>query len=81
MPRQSQNSRTDDEPLTRQEPRQRRGSVTTTAYALCFSSAEDAADEGGPSEADFKPSAVDLVTSAVANCRSGPTWVTRISTV
>jgi hypothetical protein len=48
-------------------------------YALCFSSVEDAAE--GPSEDDFEPSAVDLVTSAVANWRSGPTWVTWISTL
>jgi hypothetical protein len=41
------------------------------SYALCFCSAEDAAE--GPSEDEAKPSAVDLVTSAVANCRSGPT--------
>jgi hypothetical protein len=35
------------------------------SYALCFSSAEDAAE--GPSEAHPEPSAEDLVTSAVAN--------------
>jgi hypothetical protein len=40
-------------------------SYTPQNYRLCFSSAEDAAE--GPSEEDFKPSAVDLVTSAVAN--------------
>jgi hypothetical protein len=48
-------------------------------YAFCFSSAEDAAE--GPSEDELEPSAVDLVTSAVANWRSGPTCATWISTV
>jgi hypothetical protein len=39
--------------------------VSRNAYALCFSSAENAAE--GPSEDEPEPSAVDLATSAVAN--------------
>ena len=58
--------------LSRELPRGRK------RYCLCFFSAEDAAE--GPSEDDFKPSAVDLATCAVAKWRSGPTWVSWIST-
>ncbi len=55
------------------------GVITPGNYTFCFSSVEDAAER--PSEDEPQPSAVDLATSPVANWRSGPTWVTWISTL
>src|SRR5919106_5094097 len=58
-----QRPRLDCQHATTPPAQSRRRLSSEPSYALCFSSAEDAAE--GPSEDEPKPSAVDLVTSAV----------------